>query len=128
MGSKITEQMILECYVAFINKNRECVPKGMDRTSAKMTMSWLDCMLNTRKSYNRSGSLMQYRVILERIRQDYGSQRAKEAALSQMEYHERYNKQSHIMILERFIKRYYLARKPHRLCHLAILKKMIRSI
>ena len=95
--------MILECYEEFKNGNLECVPEGMKKTSAEMTMSWLDCMLNTRTSYNRSGSLMQYRVILERIRQDYGNQRAREAALSQIEYHKRYKKKSHIIILERFI-------------------------
>ena len=62
-------------------------------------MKWLNSILNTKKSYNRSGSLMQYNVILEKIRQDYDSQRAKEAALVLMEYCE----QSHITILERFI-------------------------
>ena len=46
---------------------------------------------------------MQYRVILERISLDHGSQRAKEAALSQMEYCVRYNRKSHIKILEWFI-------------------------
>ncbi|MDO9267867.1 MAG: hypothetical protein Q7T96_02010 [Methylobacter sp.] len=101
--SKITEEMILACYEAFRAGNLNHEPKGMNGTSAKMTMRWLDSILNTRKSYNRSGSCMQYRVILERIRQDYDSQRAKEAALVLMEYCEQHNKQSHIMILERFI-------------------------
>jgi hypothetical protein len=78
--SKITEEMILECYEAFRAGNLNHEPKGMNGTSAKMNMRWLDSILNTRKSYNRS--CMQYSVILERIRQDYGSQRAKEAAFS----------------------------------------------
>jgi hypothetical protein len=99
----ITEEMILGCYYAFIEGNREFVPEGMNETSARMTMSWLNCMLNTGACFNRRGSLMQYRVILERITLDYGSQRAKEAALSQMEYYVRYNRESHIKILERFI-------------------------
>jgi hypothetical protein len=100
---KITEEMILECYEAFRAGNLNHVPKGMNGTSAKMNMFWLDSILNTRKSYNRSGSCMQYSVILEKIKQDYGSQRAKEAALVLMEYCEQYNRQSHITILERFI-------------------------
>ena len=99
----ITEEMILGCYYAFIEGNREFVPEGMNETSARMTMSWLNCMLNTGACFNRRGSLMQYRVILERISLDHGSQRAKEAALSQMEYCVRYNRESHIEILERFI-------------------------
>jgi len=99
----ITEEMILKCYEAFKVGNLNHVPIGMNATSAKMTMRWLDSILNTKKSYNRSGSLMQYNVILEKIRQDYGSPRAKEAALVLMEYYEQHNRQSHIMILERFI-------------------------
>jgi hypothetical protein len=100
----ITEEMILECYEAFRAGNLNYVPNGMNVTSAKITMSWLNSILNTYKSYNRSGSLMQYRVILEKIRQDYGNQKAKKAALVLMEYCQRHNWQSHIMILERFIK------------------------
>ena len=101
--SKITEEMTLECYEAFRKGNLNHVPKGMNGTSAKMTMFWLDSILNTKKPYNRSASLMQYSVILEKIKQDYGSQRAKEAALVLMEYCKKHNKQSHIIILERFI-------------------------
>jgi len=99
----ITEEMFSECYEAFREGNLTHVPKGMNPTSAKMTMGWLEAILNTGRSFNRSGSLMQYKVILEKIRQDYGSERAKKAALVLMEYCEKYNKQSHIMILERFI-------------------------
>jgi hypothetical protein len=101
--SNITEKMILECYEAFRAGNLNYVPKAMNDNSAKMMMVWLHSILNTKKSYNRGGSLMQYRVILEKIRQDYDSQRAKEAALVLMEYCEQHNRQSHIMILERFI-------------------------
>ena len=103
MSFMITEKMISECYDAFEGGNRKFVPEGMNETSARMTMSWLNCMLNTRTCFNRGGSLMQYRVILERISLDHGSQRAKEAALSQMEYCVRYNRKSHIKILEWFI-------------------------
>ena len=103
MSFMITEKMILECYDAFEKGNRKFVPEGMNETSARMTMSWLNCMLNTRTCFNRGGSLMQYRVILERISLDYGSQRAKEAALSQMKYYVRYKRESHITILKGFI-------------------------
>ena len=99
----ITEEMILGCYYAFLEGNRNFVPEGMNEASARMTMRWLNCMLNIRTCFNRGGSLMQYRVILERISLDYGSQRAKEAALSQMDYCVRYKRKSHIEILEGFI-------------------------
>jgi hypothetical protein len=99
----ITEEMILECYEAFRARNRNHVPNGMNVTSAQMTMRWLDSILNTYKSYNRSGSLMQYRVILEKIRQDYGNQKAEKAALFLKEYCQRYNRQLHIKILEQYI-------------------------
>lgn len=100
---EITEEMILECYEAFRAGNVNDVPEGMNANSAGMTMKWLNSILNTKKSYNRIGSLMQYNVILEKIRQDYDSQRAREAALVLMEYCEQHNKQAHITILERFI-------------------------
>ncbi len=61
----------------------------MSHNSAQMTMKWFDSILNTGKSYNRSGSLMQYSVILEKIKQDYSSQRAKQATLVLMEYCEK---------------------------------------
>ena len=101
--SNITEEIILECYEAFRAGNLKHVPEAMNDNSADMAMVWLDSILNTKRSYNRSGSLMKYKVILEKIKQDYGSQRAKEAALVLMEYCEQHNRQSHIMILERFI-------------------------
>jgi hypothetical protein len=101
--SVITEEMILECYEAFKVGNLNHVPNGMSPNSAQMTMKWLDSILMTGKSYNRSGSLMQYSLILEKIKQDYGQQKAKNAALVLMEYCEKNNKQSHITILERFI-------------------------
>ena len=99
----ITEKMILECYDAFRSENLEFVPEGMNETSAKMTMIWLNCMLKTRKCFNRSGSKMQYSVILERIRQDYDIKTAEEAALSQMDYCVRYNRKAHIEILQQYI-------------------------
>lgn len=99
----ITEEMILECYEAFKAGNLSYVPNGMSSSSAQMTMKWLDSILITGKSYNRSGSLMQYRLVLEKIKQDYGQQKAKNAALVLMEYCEKNNKQSHITILESFI-------------------------
>jgi len=95
--------MILECYNQFREGDLGYVPNGMNINSARMTMHWLDCMINTHRSFNRSGSLMQYRVILERIEQDYGSRVAREAALSQMQYQEEHNRQAHMMILNRFI-------------------------
>lgn len=69
---KITEEMINECYEAFRIGNKDHVPHGMNQTSAKITMIWLDSLINTLKPYYRSGSLM-----LEKIRQDYGLERAK---------------------------------------------------
>lgn len=101
--SKITEEMIVECYEAFKARKLNYVPSGMSISSAQMTMKWLNSILNTKKSYNRSGSLMQYSVILEKIKQDYGNQKAKETAFVLMEYCEQNNRQSHMLILERFI-------------------------
>jgi hypothetical protein len=72
----ITEQMILECYDAWRNGNRTHVPDGMNVNSANMTMLWLDSLFNGRP-YHRDGSAMQYRVILERIREDYGPEQAR---------------------------------------------------
>jgi hypothetical protein len=51
----IIEEMILGCYYAFIEGNRKFVPEGMNETSSRMTMSWLNCMLNTGACFNRSG-------------------------------------------------------------------------
>lgn len=102
--SKITEKMITECYEAFRSGNKGYVPQDMNPTSAKMNMIWLDSLINTFKPYHRSGSLMQYGLILEKIKQDYGVDRARKAAESAMPYCLQMNKQSHISILERYIK------------------------
>lgn len=99
----ITKEMILDCYKAFKEGRLDHKPKDMSPTAAKMTMDWLNSILITGRPYNRSGSLMQYSVILEKIKQDYDSQRAREAALVLMPYCEKYNKQSHISILQQFI-------------------------
>jgi len=101
--SKITEEMITECYEAFRSGNKDYVPQGMNHTSAKMTMIWLDSLINTFKPYHRSGSLMQYGLILEKIKQDYGVDIAKKAAESAMPYCLKNDRQSHISILERYI-------------------------
>lgn len=72
----ITEQMILECYDGWRNGNRNYVPDGMNANSAGMTMLWLDSLFNGHP-YHRDGSAMQYRVILERILEDYGPEQAR---------------------------------------------------
>ncbi|EIC29208.1 hypothetical protein [Methylomicrobium album] len=98
----IIKAMILECYEAFKEGRLKHVPQDMKPTSAKMTMNWLESILNTREPYNRSGSLLQYKIILEKIEKEFGPQRAREAALVLMPYCQKYNKQSHISILQRF--------------------------
>lgn len=74
----ITERMILECYDAWRNGNRDHVPDGMNENSAGMTMLWLDSLFNG-QPFHRDGSAMQYRVVLERIREDYGPEKAQVA-------------------------------------------------
>jgi hypothetical protein len=81
----ITEKMILECYEAYKVGRRECFPEGMNKSSARMTMYWLDSMLRTYKPDKRSGSYMQHEVVLERIKQDYGSEKARRAALTRID-------------------------------------------
>ncbi|QFY44752.1 hypothetical protein F6R98_20720 [Candidatus Methylospira mobilis] len=105
-SNEIKKAISLAFYDEFKKGNMDYCPNGINKTSAKMTMNWLDHMLypgKYSKPWGRGCSLMQYSVILEKITQDHGSQRAKEAALSQMEYCKKYKKQSHLMILERFI-------------------------
>ena len=68
----ITEEMILECYEAFRAGNLNHVPNGMNANSASMTMVWLDSLINTGKPYHRDGSALQYEIILNRIKEDYG--------------------------------------------------------
>jgi hypothetical protein len=101
--NKITKKMILECYEAFKSGTLDKVPKGMNPSSAKMTMQWLNSILNTGQSYNRGASLLQYRVILEKIRQDYGIHKAAEAALVLMDYCQENRKDSHLDILFCFL-------------------------
>jgi 5-methylcytosine-specific restriction endonuclease McrA len=69
--SKITEEMILECYEAFRRNERKYVPQGMDASSASMSMLWLDSLF-TGKPYHRDGSALQYELVLNRIKEDYG--------------------------------------------------------
>jgi|GEM_PF-3452251 predicted restriction endonuclease len=84
--SKITEEMILECYEAFRAGNLNHEPKGMTVTSAKMTMAWLDSLINTGKPYHRDGSALQYEIILNRIKEDYGVEKLLKAKAVLMEH------------------------------------------
>jgi hypothetical protein len=77
--------MILECYKAYKADKRECFPKGMNESSARMTMYWLDSMLRTYKPDKRSGSYMQHEVVLRKIKQDYSSEKARRAALTRID-------------------------------------------
>lgn len=72
----ITEQMFLECYDHWRHGDRKYVPDGMNANSASMTMLWLDSLFNG-NPYHRDGSALQYRVVLERIREDYGPEQAR---------------------------------------------------
>lgn len=76
--SEITERMIVECYEAYKRNELSFVPEGMNISSAKMTMKWLDSLF-TGKPYNRTGSAMQYGVVLSRIRDDYGDMQMMQA-------------------------------------------------
>jgi hypothetical protein len=76
--SKITAQMILECYEAHRNRNRDHIPEGMNANSAYMTMLWLDSLFSG-KPYHRDGSALQYQIILERIQADFGETQALKA-------------------------------------------------
>lgn len=100
---KITETMILDCYDNFKKGKIDFVPAGMNPTSAKMTMEWLDSIINTGQSYNRTASLLQYELILNQIEKDYGKRKAMEAAKTLMTYCQQYNKKSHIQILKKFL-------------------------
>lgn len=93
--SRITEQMLLECYKAYKNNNYDYIPEGMNANSAKMTMLWLDSLF-TGKPYPRDGSALQYRTILEHIKEDFGPEqvrKAKEVLLEHCEWSlEKYGK------------------------------------
>jgi hypothetical protein len=83
--SKITESMILECYEVYKAGRRECFPEGMNESSARMTMYWLDSMLRTYKPDKRNGSYMQHEVVLKKIKQDFDSEKARKAALTRID-------------------------------------------
>lgn len=93
--SRITEQMLLECYEAYKNNNCDYIPEGMNENSAKMTMLWLDSLL-TGKPYHRDGSALQCQTILEHIKEDFGPEKvrkAKEVLLEQCKFSlEKYGK------------------------------------
>ena len=78
---RISESMFLECYEAWRAGNRNHVPDGMNANSASMTMLWLDSLF-TGRPYHRDGSAMQYRVILERIRDIMGQSKLISPAMS----------------------------------------------
>lgn len=85
MKTKITGQMFIECYEEFKNGNREHVPKGMNENSAKMTMLWLNSLFSG-KPYHRDGSALQYKLILECIKKDYGKEQLLKAKSVLMEH------------------------------------------
>ena len=103
----ITELMLLECYEAFKNGDKNFIPEGMNDTSAKMTMTWLDSLFSG-KPYHRDGSALQYKLILERIKNDYGREQLLKAKSVLMEHCEwslkKHNKKriSHRKILNSF--------------------------
>ncbi len=79
--SDITEAHILECYEAYITGSDCPYPLGMNPSSAKMTMKWLDCIFNDRR-WNRSFGAMQCDIVLARIEANYGGDKAQQVALS----------------------------------------------
>lgn len=100
--------MILGCYDAFRRNKRKYVPKGMDETSANMTMVWLDSLINTGNPYHRDGSAMQYEIILTRIKEDYGVEQLLKAKAILMEHcewsleHHKKPRKKHRAVLNRF--------------------------
>ena len=95
MNNCNTEQMIKECYVEYKKGNRKHVPKGMNATSAKMTVAWLDCLFNG-KPVHFNGSVMQCKLVLEYIKKDDGEELLSKAKSVLKEYcdtaKEKYNK------------------------------------
>jgi hypothetical protein len=81
----VTEEMILECYDAFRRNDRKYIPQGMNANSASMSMLWFDSLL-TGKPYHRDGSALQYELILNRIKEDYGIEQLLEAKAVLMEH------------------------------------------
>ena len=78
---EITEAHILECYEAY-KTGRDCpYPLGMNPSSAKMTMTWLDCIFNDRR-WNRSFGAMQCGIVLTRIEANFGREKAHQVAFS----------------------------------------------
>lgn len=73
MKKYVNEQMITECYNEYKKGNRKHIPEGMNATSAKMTMVWLDCLL-TGNPMHVNGSVMQCKLVLEFIEKDYGEE------------------------------------------------------
>lgn len=94
--SKITKQMFLECYEEYRKGNLNHVPEGMNANSAKMIMLWTDSLF-TGEPYHRNGSVLQYRIILERILNDYGTRQTSKAIAVLLEHcnwsFEKYGKQ-----------------------------------
>jgi 5-methylcytosine-specific restriction endonuclease McrA len=82
----ITEEMILDCYNKFREGKLNHMPNGMNANSANMTMVWLDSLINTGKPYHRDGSALQYEIILNRIKEDYGVEQLLKAKAVLMEH------------------------------------------
>lgn len=81
----VTEEMILECYEAFRKNDRKYIPQGMNANSASMSMLWFDSLF-TGKPYHRDGSALQYELILNRIKEDYGIEQLLKAKAVLMEH------------------------------------------
>lgn len=107
MKNTITKKMILECYEAYKSKNKSHCPVGMNENSAKMMMLWLDSLFSG-KSYHRDGSCLQYEIILQKIKEDFGEpqlQKAKGVLHEHCEWSLKYHNKpmkSHLKILEKF--------------------------
>lgn len=84
MKPKITGEMFLECYEEFKIGNKAHVPEGMNENSAKMTMIWLESLFSG-SPYHRSGSALQYKLILDCIKKDYGEEKLQKAISVLME-------------------------------------------
>lgn len=99
--------MLLKCYEAFKNGDKDIIPEGMNANSAKMTMTWLDSLFSG-KPYHRDGSALQYKLILKNIENDYGREQLLKAKSVLMEHCEwslkKHNKQRilHRKILNSF--------------------------
>lgn len=78
---EINEAHIRERYEAYITGGDCPYPLGMNPSSAKMTMKWLDRIFNDRRR-NRSFGAMQCGIVLARIEANYGREKAHQVALS----------------------------------------------